>query len=144
MQFGLPETNVLLIADEGEPDIVDAVLAISERICQQSGEELDGESIFERWLDTRYLTGKSAEGFKKSPGLVADTLEMVGRWRDLSAVYDDVVAAINAVPGTLAGQRISPMPTSTAHVFTSHCVAMCPSSSVRPGIVRPGTRQMRC
>lgn len=103
VQFGLPETNVLLIADEGEPDMVDAVLAISERVCKQSGEELDGEAIFERWLDTRYLTGKSAEGFKKSPGTVADTLEMVGRWRDLSAVYDDVVAAINAVPGTLAG-----------------------------------------
>lgn len=103
VQFGLPETNVLLIADEGEPEMVDAVLAISKRVCKQSGEELDGEAIFERWLDTRYLTGKSAEGFKKSPGLVADTLEMVGRWRDLSAVYDDVVAAINAVPGTLAG-----------------------------------------
>lgn len=83
--------------------MVDAVLAISKRVCQRSGKELDGEAIFERWLDTRYLTGKSAEGFKKSPGLVADTLEMVGRWRDLSAVYDDVVAAINAVPGTLAG-----------------------------------------
>lgn len=103
VQFGLPETNVLLIADEGEPEIVDAVLAISERVCQRSGQQLDGEAIFERWLDTRYLTGKSAEGFKKSPGLVADTLEMVGRWRDLSDVYDDVVAAINAVPGTLAG-----------------------------------------
>ncbi len=103
VQFGLSDTNVLLIADEGEREMVDAVLAISERVCKPTGEKLDDEAIFERWLDTRYLTGKSAEGFKKSPGLVADTLEMIGRWRDLSAVYDDVVAAINAVPGTLAG-----------------------------------------
>ena len=28
---------------------------------------------------------------------------MIGRWRDLPAIYDEVVAAINAVPGTLAG-----------------------------------------
>lgn len=104
MQFSLPETNVLLIADEGEKELVDAVLAISARVCEQcQGQPLESDPIFERWLDTRYLTGKSAEGFARSPGLVADTLEMVGRWRDLAAIYEEVVAAINAVPGTLAG-----------------------------------------
>jgi alkyldihydroxyacetonephosphate synthase len=103
VQFGLAEQNVLLIADEGAPELVDAGLAISERICAATGVKLDDETIFERWLDTRYLTGKSAEGFTPSPGFVADTLEMIGRWRDLPAIYDEVVAAINAVPGTLAG-----------------------------------------
>lgn len=103
VQFGLPDTNVLLIADEGEKGVVEAGLALSEGICAATGVKLDGDAIFERWLDTRYLTGKSAEGFKPSPGLVADTLEMIGSWRDLPAIYDEVVAAINAVPGTLAG-----------------------------------------
>jgi alkyldihydroxyacetonephosphate synthase len=103
VQFGLPDTNVLLIADEGPREIVDAVMTISESVCQELGTALDSEVIFERWLDTRYLTGKSAEGFKRSPGFVADTLEMSGRWSDLSAIYDEVVAAVNAVPGTLAG-----------------------------------------
>jgi alkyldihydroxyacetonephosphate synthase len=103
VQFDLPEQNVLLVADEGTQELVDAGLAISERICAETGVELDDEAIFERWLDTRYLTGKSAEGFTRSPGFVADTLEMIGRWRDLPAIYDEVVAAINAVPGTLAG-----------------------------------------
>ena len=28
---------------------------------------------------------------------------MCGRWRDLAAIYRDVVAALQAVPGTLAG-----------------------------------------
>ncbi len=103
VQFGLPQTNVLLIADEGAKQMVDAVLTISEEICAALGDKLNGEEIFEKWLDTRYLTGKSAEGFKRSPGFVADTLEMTGCWRDLPAIYDEVVAAINAVPGTLAG-----------------------------------------
>lgn len=103
VQFGLPESNVLLIADEGAQEIVDAVMAISEKVCAELGDKLDGDTIFEKWLDTRYLTGKSAEGFKRSPGFVADTLEMTGCWRDLPAIYDEVVAAINAVPGTLAG-----------------------------------------
>lgn len=103
VQFGLPDTNVLLVADEGAPEVVEAVMTISERVCRELGEPLDSDSIFERWLDTRYLTGKSAEGFKRSPGFVADTLEMCGPWSALADIYRDVVAAINAVPGTLAG-----------------------------------------
>ncbi|MDB5654747.1 MAG: hypothetical protein JWQ94_2360 [Tardiphaga sp.] len=103
VQFGLPESNVLLIADEGAPEMVDAVMAISQKACEERGAKLDDAAILERWLDTRYLTGKSAEGFKPSPGFVADTLEMTGRWRDLPAIYDEVVAALKAIPGTLAG-----------------------------------------
>lgn len=103
VQFNRPNTHVLMIADEGAPEMVDAVMAICARVCRQQGTELDGAAILERWLDTRYLTGKSAEGFKKSPGFVADTLEMCGPWKDLPAIYDEVVAAIAAVPGTLAG-----------------------------------------
>jgi len=103
VQFNRPDLNVLLVADEGARQMVDAVMQISEGVCEELGEKLDGEAIFERWLETRYLTGKSAEGFKRSPGFVADTLEMSGRWSDLSAIYNEVVAAVNAVPGTLAG-----------------------------------------
>lgn len=103
VQFNRPDLNVLLVADEGARQMVDAVMQISEGVCEELGEKLDGDAIFERWLETRYLTGKSAEGFKRSPGFVADTLEMAGRWSDLAAIYAEVVDAINAVPGTLAG-----------------------------------------
>lgn len=122
IQFGLPDSHVLLIADEGEPELVDAVLSISEKVCKVRGEQLESDVIFERWLETRYLTGKSAEGFKKSPGLVADTLEMIGRWRDLEEIYDDVVAAINAVPGTLA---------SSAHQSHAYLDGACLYFSLR-------------
>ncbi|AVJ28665.1 FAD-binding oxidoreductase [Achromobacter spanius] len=103
VQFNRPDLNVLLVADEGARQMVDAVMQISEGVCEELGEKLDGDAIFERWLETRYLTGKSAEGFKRSPGFVADTLEMAGRWSDLAAIYTEVVDAINGVPGTLAG-----------------------------------------
>ncbi|MFJ5955341.1 FAD-binding oxidoreductase [Paenarthrobacter sp. NPDC092416] len=103
VQFGLPETNVLLIADEGAVEAVDAGFAISERVCGTNGTKLNGDVIFERWLETRYLTGKSAEGFKPSPGFVADTLEMIGPWKSLPAIYTELVEALNNIPGTLAG-----------------------------------------
>ncbi|MFC5122594.1 hypothetical protein ACFPRL_03805 [Pseudoclavibacter helvolus] len=63
----MPEQNVLLVADEGTLEIVDDGLEISERICAETGVKLDDAVIFERWLDTRYLTGKSAEGFNAVP-----------------------------------------------------------------------------
>ena len=104
VQFDLPDTHVLLIADEGPQRLVNAGLEIAREQCEAGGGRLlDGDAIFERWLDTRYLTGKSSEGFTPSPGFVSDTLEMIGRWRDLPAIYDEVVAALAAVPGTLAG-----------------------------------------
>lgn len=34
VQFGLPESNVLLIADEGAQEMVDAV--ISEKVCAET------------------------------------------------------------------------------------------------------------
>jgi alkyldihydroxyacetonephosphate synthase len=103
IQFDVEDANVLLVADEGTPELVDAGFAISDRVCAVAGTELDGAAIFERWLDTRYLTGKSAEGFTRGPGFVSDTLEMSGRWRDLPAIHEELLAAIAAVPGTLAG-----------------------------------------
>lgn len=46
---------------------------------------------------------RSCRCSKRSPRFVADTLEMVGPWKDLPGIYTDAVAAINAVPGTLPG-----------------------------------------
>lgn len=102
VQFNHGETNVLLIADEGNPVMVDAGMAVVAEICREAT-GLDHDAILERWLDTRYLTGKSSEGFKASPGFVADTLEMVAPWSVLPRIYDRVVSAINSVPGTNAG-----------------------------------------
>lgn len=130
VQFDLGGHNVLLIADEGPCRFVEANLDTAAEICALLGVELDGQACFQRWLDTRYLTGKSAEGFTPSAGFVADTLEMAGRWADLAGIYDEVVAAINAVPGTLAG---------SAHQSHAYLDGACLYFSLR-GEVEPDER----
>lgn len=126
IQFDLKETNVLLLADEGEPTIVDAVLKVCQDVCtEMKAKELDHDFVMERWLDTRYLVGKSAEGFDRKEGFVSDTLEMTGKWADLPAIYDEVVQAIDSVPGTLAG---------SAHQSHAYVDAGCIYFSMR-GIV---------
>ena len=37
-----------------------------------------------------------------SRGYVVDTMEVVGRWRDLPAIYDATIDALNGVEGTLS------------------------------------------
>ncbi|MGW4080750.1 FAD-binding oxidoreductase [Streptomyces asiaticus] len=129
--FGHPETNLLLIADEGDPAIVDASIRVAKEVCESYGPELDSQAVFERWLDERMLVGKSAEGFKPSPGLVADTLEMAASWTDLPAIYDEVVAAIQAVDGTLA---------ASAHQSHAYTDGACVYFSLR-GDVAPESRR---
>lgn len=103
IHFNHPETNLLLIADEGAIQAVDANMAISEYACQAfEGKKLDGEKVLEDWLEHRYLVGAPVAGFKPSPGLVADTIEMTGHWSVLAQIYDEMIAAINSVPGTMA------------------------------------------
>lgn len=130
LQFDLPDTNVLLVADEGPQRLVDAGLEIAEEVCAETGTRLDGDAIFERWLESRMVTGKSAEGFTADPGFVSDTLEMTGRWRDLPAIYDEVVQALKAVPGTLAG---------SAHQSHAYVTDGCLYFSLR-GKVEPDRR----
>ena len=106
-------------------------MSISASVCESiGGVKLDEEPIFERWLDTRYLTGKSAEGFKEGAGFVADTLEMIGPWVALPAIYDEVVAAIADVDGTLAG---------SAHQSHAYVDSACLYFSLR-GTVDPVDR----
>ncbi|MER7015530.1 FAD-binding oxidoreductase [Saccharopolyspora sp. NPDC000359] len=129
--FGHPGTNLLLIADEGDPLAVRASMAISAEVCAATGTELDGQAIFDRWLDERMLVGKSADGFTPGPGFVADTLEMAGPWAALPAIYDDVCAAINSVPGTLA---------ASAHQSHAYTDGACLYFSLR-GDVEPEQRR---
>lgn len=131
IHFGYPDTNVLLVADEGEPVLVDAVLAVGEEVCAASGAPLgDDGSVFERWLDERMLVGKSSEGFVRGPGFVADTLEMAGPWSRLPGIYEDLVAALRSVPGTRAG---------SAHQSHAYVDGACLYFSLR-GEVEPEER----
>ncbi|ATY11908.1 FAD-binding oxidoreductase [Amycolatopsis sp. AA4] len=129
--FGHPETNLLLIADEGDPVLVDAMLQVSAEECAATGSEMDSQPVFDRWLDERMLVGKSADGFTPGPGFVADTLEMAGSWSALPAIYDEVVAAIEAVPGTLA---------ASAHQSHAYTDGACLYFSLR-GDVEPEKRR---
>ena len=113
------DAAVLLIADEGTPALVDVTLRLAREVCAVSGQELDSDAIFERWLDTRYVIPPLHEHPRRER-VVYDTLEMMGGWAATAAVYDDVVASVGAIPGTVSvsGHQSHSYPDGACIYFT--------------------------
>jgi alkyldihydroxyacetonephosphate synthase len=93
--------NLLLVLDEGDPAAVEATLAVvEEEVRRTPGVEVRDRRLVGRWVEHR--NDVSALGLALGAGLVVDTVEVAASWRALPGLYDQVVAAIGAVPGTLA------------------------------------------
>jgi len=90
-------SNVLVVLDEGDGLLVDAVLAIVAEECR-GAEEL-GTGPVDRWVDTRDDT-YDTEALARQ-GIVGDTMEVAASWSTLVALYEGVKAAVAKVPGTV-------------------------------------------
>jgi alkyldihydroxyacetonephosphate synthase len=92
---------LLLVLDEGDPESVDWTLALVNEECRRTpGAAGRDRRLVAHWLEHR--NDVSALGMVVKAGLVVDTIEVAGSWAALPRLYDDVTAAIQAVPGTLA------------------------------------------
>ena len=89
---------LLLVLDEGEEPEVDRTMALVAEVCRD-GEPSDDAHVG-HWLDHR--NDVAALEALISRGYVVDTMEVVGRWRDLPAIYAATLAALQAVDGTIA------------------------------------------
>ena len=94
--FGLEGGCVLLVEDEAEPRLADAVLHLVGEEC--AGAERLDDALVDVWRDRDEV---SALGALLAGGLVVDTCEVAARWSTLAEVYRRAVAALDAVPGTL-------------------------------------------
>ena len=93
-----PDHAVLLLLDEGHPDLVAARMKIATEACA-AGTRLE-DTLVDRWMGHRNEVSQLETLI--SGGLVVDTMEITGPWSALPAIYEDTIAAIGAVPGTLA------------------------------------------
>jgi alkyldihydroxyacetonephosphate synthase len=89
----------LLVLDEGDEAIVDAVMRVVADECGSGGTMLDGDALVGRWLDHR--NDVSALEALISRGYVVDTMEIAARWRDLPTIYDAATSAIQGVEHTM-------------------------------------------
>jgi alkyldihydroxyacetonephosphate synthase len=89
---------LLLVLDEGEQAVVDATLALVADACAD-GEPADDGHV-EHWLGRR--NDVAALEALITRGYVVDTMEVVGRWRDLPRIYAATIDALRSVEGIMA------------------------------------------
>jgi alkyldihydroxyacetonephosphate synthase len=99
--FEQPDTNVLIVLDEGDPDILAGSMAVVDAECSRFADAraLD-DGLVQRWLGHRNDVSQLATLWRA--GVVVDTAEISGRWGALPALFEEVVGALTAIDGTLA------------------------------------------
>lgn len=95
--FGEARTNVLVVLDEADPDLLGATLTVVDAECRQAARL--GDQIVDRWLGDRNDVSALAPLWRH--GIVVDTVEVSARWRALPGLYDTVLAALGGIEGTL-------------------------------------------
>lgn len=106
---GAEDTNLLLVLDEGEHPIVDAVMGIVADECASASRLDDG--LVERWLGHRNDVSGLETAIRQD--VVVDTTEIAGPWAALPRIYDDARAALKAVPGVWVASA------HQSHAYTS-------------------------
>ena len=105
---------MLLVLDEGHVDLVDATMAVVDHCCVACGAETASEALVEAWMghrnDTSALQGLTRKGF------VVDTMEIAAPWSRLDVLFDEVRAAMMAVPHARA---------ATCHLSHSYADGAC-------------------
>ncbi len=96
--FGTGDLHPLLVMDEGDRTIVEAVVEIVAEECT-TAVHLD-EGLVETWFGHR--NDVSALAALISRDYVVDTMEITGPWRALPDIYRATVDAMSSVEGMLA------------------------------------------
>jgi alkyldihydroxyacetonephosphate synthase len=97
--FEVEGRAVLIVLDEGDNVLVDAVGRLVAEECDGAGAGRLDDGLVQRWLDHR--NDVSALGALVQRGFVVDTAEVAGRWAVLPRLYEEVTAALGAIDGTL-------------------------------------------
>jgi alkyldihydroxyacetonephosphate synthase len=94
------DTHLVLAYNEGDEMTVSSPMSIvTDEAMAAGAQEMDADLVH-HWMDKR--NDVSALEALISKGFVVDTMEVSGLWAALPGIYDEAIAAIKAVPGTLA------------------------------------------
>ena len=113
-QGGDGTQNVLLVLDEGDGALIDAVMNIVDEVAVSLGATRLGTSLVDAWMhhrnDTSALQALTRKGF------VVDTLEIAAPWSALADIFNAVRAAMLSVPHARS---------STCHLSHSYLDGAC-------------------
>ena len=92
--FEQPDTNLLIVLDEADPNIVASTLAVVDDECSsEAGAHPLDDDLVQRWLEHRNDVSALAPLWRG--GIVVDTVEVSGPWAALPGLFEDVVDALD-------------------------------------------------
>ena len=95
--FDVDGGNVLIVLDEAEQAIVDAVMTIVREEATANDATVLDDALVDRWLHHRNDVSGLADAINRE--VVVDTCEIAGRWSALPALYERAVSAVKDVDG---------------------------------------------
>ena len=99
--FDEGDTNVLIVLDEADLDILAGTMRIVDAECStEAGAQPLDDGLVDRWLGHRNDVSALAPLWRG--GIVVDTAEISGPWSALSGLFDEVIGALKDIDGTLA------------------------------------------
>ena len=99
--FDEGDTNVLIVLDEADLDILGGTLKIVDAECStEAGAHPLDHGLVDRWLDHRNDVSALAPLWRG--GIVVDTAEISGPWSALPALFNQVIGELKDIDGTLA------------------------------------------
>lgn len=102
---------ILILVHEGPASRVEAEIAAVTGIAVGRGLAVGDPQVSEMWLGKRNHVPDWSEHFAR--GHVVDTIEVSAPWSRIGQLYEDVTAAIGAVPGVVSASAHS------SHVYRS-------------------------
>lgn len=98
--FDISDTHALVVIDEGDPALIDRVMALTAEECLTAGAATLDEELADHWLEHRNNVA-DVDSLARG-GIVADTVEISARWSALPSIYDRAVGQLENIEGTLA------------------------------------------
>src|SRR5271154_2263837 len=99
--FDEGDTNVLVVLDEADLDILGGTLQIVDAECStEAGAHPLDHGLVDRWLGHRNDVSALAPLWRG--GIVVDTAKISAPWSALPSLFDEVIGALKAIDGTLA------------------------------------------
>ena len=130
--FELGDTNVLIVLDEADLDILLGTFTIVDAECSpEAGAQPLDDALVDRWLGHRNDVSALAPLWRG--GIVVDTAEISGPWSALPGLFDDVIGALNGSTGRWRHRRTNPTPIPTARASTSPSAGAVPRATPNGG-----------
>ena len=93
------DRQVLLVMDEGDPALIDAVMGIVDEECRAMGAEALDVALVEQWMGHRNDVSALESLIRR--GFVVDTMEIAAPWSKCAGIYSAATRALRSLEHTM-------------------------------------------